>query len=281
MHRNVTLAAVTHASAEPLLSDFAFLHDLLNYATAASWFCGYVALLQKLRRDRSALGLSLQTLTALVISELNTLLIILFVYISKGIHFGVDFILCDVATVVVSGWTLLTIHRKFFNSYEEDRDTFGKKFCPCSSSKGRSQYGVSPGLISRRVHWLFLYLLAACFAVPLFVFRRQSLPPLLSFFECFDDMLLALALLPQLSMFYGKRPRRVSHLLGRFVVFLLLARVCSLFYWLTDPLFRSEPIPGRGVHISTEIINLAILSDFTYYYLTSSYKGHKDINLPL
>jgi len=98
----------------PVLHDFVIFHDALNYATAASWLCGYIALLQKLRRDRSAIGLSMQTLTALVISECNTLIIILLFYLLNHIEFGIGFVLCDVATVVISAWTLLIIHRKFF-----------------------------------------------------------------------------------------------------------------------------------------------------------------------
>jgi len=264
----------------PVLHDFVIFHDALNYATAASWLCGYIALLQKLRRDRSAIGLSMQTLTALVISECNTLIIILLFYLLNHIEFGIGFVLCDVATVVVSAWTLLIIHRKFSNSYEEDRDVFGMKFCLCSP-KARQQIRGKRSLFQRRMHWGFLYILSAALALPIFFLRRQSMPHWLSYFECFDDVLAALALLPQLFMFYSKRPRRVSQLLGRFVIFLLLARVCSFAFWLTDPLFRIKTIPGRGVHLVSELMNVAILSNFTYYYFTASYKGLKDINLPL
>eukprot|EP00922_Rhytidocystis_sp_ex-Travisia-forbesii_P005268 GHVS01007682.1.p1 GENE.GHVS01007682.1~~GHVS01007682.1.p1 ORF type:complete len:357 (+),score=55.77 GHVS01007682.1:243-1313(+) len=266
------------ASPAPPLAGYDIIHDLLNYGTAFWWFIAYAALLQKLRRERSALGLSLQTLFALVFVEVNNVILIvsLAVYLGKPV-FQLDFWIVDCTTAIMSAYTFAYVYRNFFASYEKQKDTFGRKLCSvfcCFQTLTEHYYG------------LFLYVLSALIALPIFLFRHtapssSSTSSILSFWECFDDSVLSIALLPQLFMFYNKRPRKVNALLGRFVVCLLLARALAFAYWLTFPLFHAVPQRGRGVHLFTEALNLLILSDFVFYYIKAKLKGHQHVTLPI
>eukprot|EP00386_Alphamonas_edax_P006332 GDKI01020531.1.p1 GENE.GDKI01020531.1~~GDKI01020531.1.p1 ORF type:complete len:282 (+),score=60.48 GDKI01020531.1:174-1019(+) len=247
------------------------IHDIFNYATAFMWFCGYAAVLLKLRADKSALGLSQQTLLALFLSELNN--VVLQVYLSAKYRFplGLSFYFCDLITTLASLACFMYVRHRFANSYEKDRDTFGLRF-------------LSPFLgtaAANKFYWVVLYLIAFAVALPLYVFRRSPLGFFWSMYECFDDALLAVALIPQLFMFYNKRPRKVSSLMGRFVVCLFFARCFALTYWVTYPLFKSGDIPSRGLHMATEILNILILADFCYYYLKAKMAGQGDIALPI
>eukprot|EP00922_Rhytidocystis_sp_ex-Travisia-forbesii_P005269 GHVS01007683.1.p1 GENE.GHVS01007683.1~~GHVS01007683.1.p1 ORF type:complete len:343 (+),score=47.29 GHVS01007683.1:228-1256(+) len=265
-------------SPAPPLAGYDIIHDLLNYGTAFWWFIAYAALLQKLRRERSALGLSLQTLFALVFVEVNNVILIvsLAVYLGKPV-FQLDFWIVDCTTAMMSAYTFAYVYRNFFASYEKQKDTFGRKLCSvfcCFQTLTEHYYG------------LFLYVLSALIALPIFLFRHaapssSSTSSILSFWECFDDSVLSIALLPQLFMFYNKRPRKVNALLGRFVVCLLLARALAFAYWLTFPLFHAVPQRGRGVHLFTEALNLLILSDFVFYYIKAKLKGHQHVTLPI
>eukprot|EP00922_Rhytidocystis_sp_ex-Travisia-forbesii_P066104 GHVS01098169.1.p1 GENE.GHVS01098169.1~~GHVS01098169.1.p1 ORF type:complete len:285 (+),score=18.92 GHVS01098169.1:293-1147(+) len=267
------------SSSAPLLADYDVIHDLLNYGTAFWWFVAYASLLQKLKRERSSLGLSLQTLLALVFVEVNNVVLIvcLAVYLGKPV-FHLDFWIVDCTTALMSAYTFIYVYRSFYASYEKQKDTFGKKifglFC-CFQVFTDKYYG------------LFIYFLSALIALPIFLCRHSlsmtsSLgASLLSYWECFDDSVLALALLPQLFMFYNKRPRKVNALLGRFVVCLLLARVLAFAYWLTFPWFHASPQRGRGVHLFTEALNILVLADFVFYYIKAKLKGQEHVTLPI
>eukprot|EP01066_Platyproteum_vivax_P013700 Platyproteum_vivax@DN618_c0_g1_i1.p1 len=292
-HPSAVLPSVTGNSMLMLSTTF---HDATNYLTALLWFLAYASLLQKLRRERSAVGLSLQSLLALVLSELNSVALLLAVHFSvNDSKLNWDFLLCDTLTSLIAIATLYTVIRRFSNSYESHKDTFGRKFCSIIACCGLFQPGdyrlhekkdgplpLSRGVCSGKCYWFFLYILAFAIAAPLFVFRRTgTIPPLLSAWECLDDSLLAVALIPQLFMFYNRRPRRVSQPLGRFVVLMLLARICSFSYWYTDPWFHRVGLPGRGVHLVTEALNILILLDFAYHFVKSSTKGYREVQLPI
>lgn len=244
-----------------------------NYAAALSWFTAYLVLMRQVAKEKSILGISLQCLTALVVAEINSLLVTVTMSLYQGHTLGSDVILCGLVTTLTSIGALYVTASRMSNTYEEQCDSFGRFMCPIKTGIKR---------VDRRIHWLSLYVLCFAAAVPMALVRRRDvLPPALSFWECFDDMLLALALVPQLAMFYSKRPRRISTPLGLFVVFLLGARVSTLLYWLLTPLaFRAYPT-GRGVHISTEILNIAILVDFLYYFAKSKALGYPSIVLPV
>lgn len=224
--------------AAPLLQNFSVIHDLLNYFTAIFWFCAYVALLRKVHKEQNAYGLSFQTLFALVVVEASNVLLIvcLLLYHNKGVHF--DFFTVDCSSAMISICVFVYVYRNFRSTYEKQRDTFGQKFLRLMKI---------PQLFPS-YYVLFLYGLSFAVAMPMFLWRRSPYAPslseaawkgngrllggmLLSFWECFNDSVLALALLPQLFMFYNRRPRKVTSLLGTFVAFLFFARTSALMYW--------------------------------------------------
>eukprot|EP00923_Selenidium_pygospionis_P036122 GHVN01063372.1.p1 GENE.GHVN01063372.1~~GHVN01063372.1.p1 ORF type:complete len:263 (+),score=9.79 GHVN01063372.1:52-840(+) len=248
------------------------LHEGLNYASAFCWFGAYVSLFTKVAGEKNILGVSLQSLTALVVAEINGFLIAAAQAWYTGSTLDADVVACAAVTTFSSIIALYVVSTKLSNTYEEDKDSFGKFLCPWRSGYKR---------LDRRAHWMSLYALAFIFCLPLWFMRRSVVPSVISLWECFDDMVLALAFVPQLSMFYSKRPRRISKPLGTFVVLLLLARVFTLVYWATFPQLAGETPVGRGVHIVTEICNVAILADFVYYYLASASKGLPSVYLPV
>lgn len=222
----------------PLLYHLSFLHDFLNYCTALLWFLAYVALMLKVHRERNAYGLSFQSLFALVWVEISNVLLIvcLLGYHRRPLH--LEFFVVDCSSALVSLMVFLYIYKYFSSTYESQRDNFGKKFCRL--------FCIKPCV--EKYHFLFLYLVAFVISCPMFLLRRSKYAaPLtkvavsgnfrmiasagLSFWECFNDSVLALALVPQLFMFYNKRPRKVTNLLGTFVALLFFARICAFMYW--------------------------------------------------
>lgn len=61
---------------------------------------------------------------------------------------------------------------------------------------------------------------------------------------------------------------------------LLLSRI-SVFFRLSDEWFHGITLPGRGVHIVTELLNVLILLDFTFYFMVSRKRGLHDMSLPV
>ncbi|EPR62096.1 hypothetical protein TGME49_224800 [Toxoplasma gondii ME49] len=272
----------------PFLYHLSFLHDLLNYATALLWLLAYVALMLKVQRERNAYGLSFQSLFALVWVEVSNVLLILclLVYHNKPIH--AEFFIVDCSSALISLAAFVYINRYFSSTYESQRDNFGKRFCRMLCGK----------FCVEKFSWLFLYFVAFVISCPMFLLRRSKYAaPLsviasngslrlialtfLSFWECFNDSVLALALVPQLFMFYNKRPRKVTNLLGTFVALLFFARICAFLYWLTFTWFHTSEPTGRGIHLLTEALNILILLDFLYHYIRAKLAGERDISLPI
>ncbi|EEA05326.1 uncharacterized protein CMU_023310 [Cryptosporidium muris RN66] len=274
-------------SNSPALYKFSYIHDIFNYATAVSWLLGYCSLFLKLHRDQNAAGLSLQTLFMLVLTELNHVLILIVMTAYFKVPLGIDFYICDCSTVLISLATFSYIIFSFYDSYEEEKDTFGLNVASCIFESIIGKTNKNDVLerkihtLAKRFHWIVAYLISLLASIPLFLFRRSHLPMLLSFWECYIDMQLTFALVPQLYMFYNKKPRKVSSLLAHFVVFILLARILMLLYWATYPLFKYTSIPGRKLHITTEFLNIIILAHFMFYFIRAKLLGQRDIPLPI
>eukprot|EP01067_Filipodium_phascolosomae_P006691 Filipodium_phascolosomae@DN4997_c0_g1_i1.p1 len=249
------------------------VHELFNYGTAFFWFLAYSSILLKLNRQQSASGLSMQSLLACAFSEFNNLLIQIYLSIKHRQFVSWAFFVCDVSTTALSIYCfcLILMRTKYWRTYQKDKDIFGDSFSRLFKREG--------SLIAR---WLFLYVVAAAIAIPVYFVRRTSYPMIFSYYECFDDLVLALALVPQLVMFYTDSPPRVSALLANFVMFLTVARICAFSYWATFALFypNRRSYPSRGLHMFTEALNILILADFIYYYIKARLNGEKDVLLP-
>eukprot|EP01071_Lankesteria_metandrocarpae_P005140 Lankesteria_metandrocarpae@DN3878_c0_g1_i2.p1 len=268
-------------------------HESLNASTSFFWLVAYAALLQKLRKERSARGVSFQTLFALMLTEVSNVGIMVVLSSQYDVSVSPFHMVCDGISALFSALTYWRVSRSFGSSYEEEKDTFGLLCCPCvkrgvavdteNSTKPR-QYGGSASVkvLGFRLHWVTLYVLSGALATMLHFMRRKWLPGWLSLWECFTDSVTALALLPQLHQFYNRRPRKISNLLARFILFLLLARISSLLYWVTDVYFHGSFYPGRGVHIVAEGVNVLILLDFSCYYLMrTTIDSNDEISLPI
>eukprot|EP00382_Lankesteria_abbotti_P003203 CAMPEP_0113845218 /NCGR_PEP_ID=MMETSP0372-20130328/637_1 /TAXON_ID=340204 /ORGANISM="Lankesteria abbotti" /LENGTH=311 /DNA_ID=CAMNT_0000814241 /DNA_START=34 /DNA_END=969 /DNA_ORIENTATION=+ /assembly_acc=CAM_ASM_000359 len=291
------LAGGTRAGDFAPLKNFHFAHETLNGATSLFWMLAYASLLQKIRKERSAKGVSFQSLLVLMITELSNLAIVTVLYVFYNVAVSPFLLVCDTITGFLSALTFWRVVRSFSSSYEEEKDTFGLMCCPCfrrgravvspnsATSVGSNSYGGSASLklCGFRLHWLTLYVLATMLAVGMHAIRRKKLPFWLSMWECYTDALTAMALIPQLYQFHARRSGKISDLLCRFVFFLLIARLLSLCYWVTDVYFHGTFFPGRGVHIAAEALNVVILLDFAFYYATSR-AGNKElpeISLPI
>ncbi|POM83416.1 ER lumen protein retaining receptor family protein [Cryptosporidium meleagridis] len=275
---------------KPIFHNFAFILDVINFATALSWFCAYLALFLKLKREKNVVGLSLQTMLMLVVAECNHVLITAVLSSHYHVELGLDFYLCDCSTALLSAVTFAYIYFNFYETYESNRDTFGLNvtdFIFCWILKAdRSNYFIQKKSnryysISKKIFWLTIYILNIFLGLIIFFLRKSSSPPIISFWESYMDSLLSLALLPQIFMFYNKKPRKVSSLLAHFVVFILLARVFMLLYWILYPLFKLSIVPGRKLHIFSESLNVTFLMHFMYYFIRSKLNGENEILLPL
>ncbi|KAF8821828.1 hypothetical protein IE077_001500 [Cardiosporidium cionae] len=249
------------------LSHIIFVHSMLSYASAFLWIIAYVALYQKLYQEKSAAGISLQSLIAFCFVELSEVFL-LFIN-SKYIRFSFGYCISVCSAAFVSSAALIHTYRNFISSYDWKKDGFGRRFSTL----------VFPAFL-KRFYWLFLYLLAFALSIPFTVYRRADIPIVLSFLECFNDSIIAIALLPQLHMFYSSNHRAIKGLLGRFVICLLLARIFSFVYWLLYPSFYSIFPTGRGIHLLTDSLNVLILADFTYYFIKAKLQRMEDIDLP-
>ncbi|KAK6590566.1 hypothetical protein RS030_152390 [Cryptosporidium xiaoi] len=275
---------------KPLFLNISYLLDVINIATAISWFFAYLSLLIKVRRNNNVIGLSLQTLIILVIAECNHVVITLVLSFYFGVVPGIDFYLCDCTTAMLSITTLVYILKNYGDIYEKERDNFGANIANYAFRLLLPKEG---GIVRKKnkfedtdplaikYGWLSIYFVNVFISIALFAFRKSNLPALLSFWESYMDGLSSVALLPQLHMFFNKRPRKVPPTLIQFVSFILLGRLLMLLYWLLYPLFREALVPGRLLHISSELMNALLLSNFIFYNIRSKIINEKGETLPM
>ncbi|KAJ1607465.1 hypothetical protein OJ253_2345 [Cryptosporidium canis] len=274
---------------QPILHNFASFLDVINFGTALSWFLAYLTLFFKLKREKNIIGLSLQTLLILVVAECNHVLITIMLSSHYNVKLGLDFYICDCSTALLSLATFTYIYSRFYETYERNRDTFGLNVANItvswvSKTFGNDIYNSKCNKLhptSQKIFWLTIYVINLFLGSLIFIFRKSTSPSLISFWESYMDSLLSLALLPQIYMFYNKKPRKVSSLLAHFVAFILLARLLMLLYWIVYPLFKYSVVPGRRLHIFSESLNVIFLSHFMYYFLRSKLLGENYIFLPM
>lgn len=235
----------------------------------------FLAVFQKLRTSRSAAGLSLQTLVAIVTARcLHCLSHPMALHYSPAVLPRSVFYILDGANAIAGVTCLFVIAKYYYSTYEVEKDNFGIQIFDAFDCLPKS------GPLSHRpiAAAAFLYLVVAVAALLWYSVRASPFSFAYSYFTCFYEAMSAVALIPQLWMF--NKDKRVPSLLATFVVLIAIGRLCTLAFWWSYPyvyIWRSPA--NRGIQMSSETVNLLILSDFLYYWGKAKVLGQKDVVL--
>jgi hypothetical protein len=163
----------------------------------------------------------------------------------------------------------------FYPTYEIDKDNFGIQLFDRFNCLPKS------GIVKYRpiAAASLLYVTVAVAALMWYFVRNNGHSSFASaYFCCYYEALYAVALIPQLFMF--NKDKCVPGLLATFVILVAAGRVCTLTFWYCYPYVHPFTTPAnRGIQMSSETVNLLILSDFLYYWVRSKLRGHKDVIL--
>lgn len=227
------------------------IHELLPLVASMVWIVAYAALHKKLRHLRSAQSISLQSLTALLISEWLQGAILVYMVTYRYGSLSLTMLFCQMLNCALVSITFRLVVKHFIASYDAQSDGFGRHHLlpwlsgderqvdsPSNSSPSRNSTPPAPPSFWSNLttvigpHWAVLYVMAAVVAIPIEILRRHgTLPIIFSCLESFSDTVTALALIPQLYMIYQSKPRVVPDLLARFILGMLVARAIVLLYW--------------------------------------------------
>mmetsp|Transcript_23496 Transcript_23496/g.43276 ORF Transcript_23496/g.43276 Transcript_23496/m.43276 type:complete len:294 (+) Transcript_23496:31-912(+) len=242
-------------------------------ATSDVCICGtFLTVCMKLQTSRSGAALSLQTMCAIVGARtLHVLSHPIGVHYLPSVLPWSLFATMDALNACLGLACLWFFLTYYYPSYEREKDNFGIQLVHRLGDLGvvpKTQMFQTGPLAAG----IFLYSAVILGAFGWYLVRRSPLSFACSYFCCFYEVLTALALLPQLWMFY--QDKRVSNLLANFVVFTALNRLCTLCFWISYPWVYTYRYPdNRGNQIVSEILNLIILSDFLYFWAKSKLKG--------
>lgn len=253
-----------------------FLDGLIHCSDLC--ICGtFITVFLKLRQSRSAAGLSLQTLATVVGARCLHL-----ISHHIGLHYTPAvlpwqlFTAIDIVNALAGVVVLASFLTIYYPSYEKAKDNFGiHVFEKLGILDKTSSLRESPALAAT-----VLYSGVATLAFGWYFIRRSHHSFWISYFCCFYEALGAVALIPQLWMFH--QDKKVSNLLANFVVLTALNRFFTLMFWIFYPKIYFWRYPdNRGIQMVSEILNLAILSDFLYYWARSKIRGEKEVVLDL
>lgn len=240
--------------------------------------CGtFVSLAMMLRKEKSAAGLSLQTLTTIVGART-----LHFVSHFIGLHFipavmpWIIFPTLDVINALAGATLLFCFFAVYYKTYERNKDNFGiQLFVKLKLLPETGPLRESPAVAA-----VFLYGVITALAFIWYYFRRSVHNSFwMSYFCCFYEVMGAVALLPQLWMFHSTN--KVSSLLANLVVLTAFNRLCTLLFWISYPRVYLYRYPdNRGIQMASECLNLLILSDFLFYWARSKWRGEKEVILP-
>merc|ERR1712070_1015143 len=234
----------------------------------------FLSLFFLLQKQRSASGMSLQSLIAIVTARaLHMTTHWISGHYRPQVLPSWPYIFIDFVNVGLGGLVLASFTTQFYRTYDKDNDTFGvstiKKMLPKS---GLFQDGP---VANTNVLYSFVAVVAF-----LWCFVRQSQKSFFNaYFLCYYEVMSVVALLPQLAMFH--KDKRVSPLLANFVVLTALNRACTFCFWFFFPwVFPTQPNPpNRTTALLTEAFNILICSDFLYYWVRSKARGDKEVIL--
>ena len=250
--------------------------DLLIFGADASLFGAFLMVLYQLKEKKSATGLSLQSLSLVVLARLLHLL-----SHPMDLHFEPTMIPIfvysgfDVANACFGCYVLYFAMTNLLHTYEAEKDTFGEKIFrtyiwPSAPVTGIQRVFVRSG---------FSYFLALSLGFVWWLIRRSHQSFFSSYFACIYEVLGAVALLPQLWMF--QKDKVASPQLANFVVLVALNRFFTLAFWTVYPwVFHWRYPDNRGIQMLSEVLNLFIISDFLYYYVRAKLRGENYIKIP-
>lgn len=257
---------------EEIMSSFSgALLDGLILCSDAALMGSFISLFLQIRIRRSAVGISLQTLGAVVVAR--TLHLISHPtdlhFSPVGLPFAI-FMLFDYVNVFLGISLVLYIFKNYLMTYESKKDSFSQRLL--------LKLGLSESSASV-LRFGFIYVLAAVFGIIWHFVRRSHHTFIVSYFCCYYEALCAVALLPQLWMF--QQDRVVSPQLANFVALTAFNRFFTLLFWVSYPYVYPMRFPdNRGVQMTSEILNLLILSDFLFYFVRAKIRGQKLVVIP-
>eukprot|EP00929_Paragymnodinium_shiwhaense_P040415 TRINITY_DN21106_c0_g1_i1.p1 TRINITY_DN21106_c0_g1~~TRINITY_DN21106_c0_g1_i1.p1 ORF type:complete len:263 (+),score=43.64 TRINITY_DN21106_c0_g1_i1:112-900(+) len=237
-------------------------------------FGTFAAVFSQLNGKRSAEGMSLQTLIAVVsarVIHLGSQLL--------GIHYRpTDFpssiyLFSDIVNAA-AGVACIALFVKCRSTYEVEKDNFGIHLFD------RLKLVPEKGFFANRTVLAGCLIYAVTFALAFLwsLVRKSSGAWHVNYYCCIYEALCMVALIPQLWMFH--QDKLVNQLLGTFVVMVALNRLCTLAFWVTYTWVNPWSAPAnRGIQIFTELLNLAVLADFLYYWARAKLRGETRIRI--
>jgi hypothetical protein len=245
--------------------------DAVIFMSDLSLLGSFVSLFLQVKNRRSATGISLQTVAAVAASRCLHLIShpTSLHFVPMSLPIGL-FYLMDYLNAFVGLGVLFYIMTNHISTYESEKDNFSHKFL--------SKW-ITDQSVVRSLRYVFIYVVAGLFGFVWYLVRRSQHTFILSYFCCYYEAICAVALLPQLWMF--QQDKVVSPQLANFVVAIGCNRFFTLIFWLSYPYVYPNRYPdNRGVQMTSEILNLLILSDFLYYYIKAKIRGDKIIVIP-
>jgi len=236
--------------------------------------CGtFVSIVLRLRTNKSAAGMSLQTVITVVAARtLHLCSHLLGLHYVPAVMPRAFFPAMDVVNAAIGAGCLYFFCTMYYNTYEKEKDNFGIHiFQKLDLLPKTGPFSSGPFVAST-----FLYGVVTVVAFLWYCVRRSQNSFLTSYFCCFYEVCTAVALFPQLWMFHSDK--RVSPLLANFVVLTALNRLCTLSFWVLYPTIYPWRHPdNRGVQMASEALNILILSDFLFYWARSKLRGDAEI----
>lgn len=253
------------------------LFDGLILGSDLATFGAFVAVLERMRKHKSAAGLSLQSIVAIL-----TLRILHTCSHMWGIHYipkamwMFPFKVLDCGVVLAGFCCVFAMLTTFYSSYEVEKDNFGIQLF--------DRWELLPRDGTFRLRPLaaasFLYIVAGVVACCWYLVRTGSTSYGLTSYTCFNEAMSAIALVPQLWMF--QHDKRVDSRLASFVVMIAVNRLCTFLFWSFLPFLvvHKWAVPtNRSIQMALEAMNLLILADFLYFWVRAKIRGESEIVL--
>ena len=251
---------------------FSFLFlDVAILFSDMSILGSFIALYLQVKNRKSAMGISLQTVGAVTAARCLHLLShpLRLHFIPDTLPFAL-FVFMDYANALLGVFVLFYIVQNHYKTYESGKDSFSQNFL--------IRLRVPRDMV-HKLRYGFVYLIAAVVGIVWYFVRRSSQTFLVSYFCCYYEALCAVALLPQMWMF--QQDRIVSPQLANFVALTAANRLFTLVFWFAYPyVFWNRYPDNRGVQMTSEVLNLLILSDFLYYFVRARIKGQQVVVIP-